>query len=76
MAEFRNESDLVTSLPIFVDEKRLVKIRDVLIVPSLVVVFVADLGTLLVESSLRRHSKVDSLNSVCLLVVSIEKKYV
>jgi hypothetical protein len=76
LAEFRNESDLVASLPIFVDEKRLVKIRDVLVVPSLVVVFVADLGTLLIESSLRRHSKVDSLNSVGLLVVSIEKKFV
>lgn len=70
LAEFWDESDLVSSLPVFVDEERLVEICNVLVVPSLVVVFVADLGSLLIERSLRRHSEVDSFYSVCLLVVS------
>jgi len=70
LTEFRNERDLVASLPIFVDEERLVKIADVLVVPSLVVVLVADLGSLLIESGLRGHSKINSFDSIGLLVVS------
>jgi len=70
LTEFRNERDLVASLPIFVDEERLVKIVDVLVVPSLVVVLVADLGSLLIESGLRGHSKINSFDSIGLLVVS------
>jgi hypothetical protein len=70
LAELWDESDLVSSLPVFVDEKRLVEIGDVLVVPSLVVVFVADLGSLFIESGFRRHSKVDSFHSVRLLIVS------
>jgi len=70
LAEFRNKRDLVSSLPIFVDEEWLVQIIDVLVVPGLVVVFVADLGSLLIESGLWRHSKINSFDSVSLLVVS------
>lgn len=69
MAEFWDERDFVSGLPILVDEKRLIEIGDVLVVPGLVVVLVADLGALLVEGGLRRHAEVHSLNSVGLLVV-------
>ena len=75
LAELRDESNLVTSLPVLVDEERLVWISDALIVPGLVVVLVAHLGSLLVKGCCWRHSKVDPLNSVGLLVVSIKKKF-
>jgi len=69
LAEFWDQRDLVSSLPILVDEKRLIEIRDVLVVPGLVVVLVADLGALLVEGGLWRHAEVHPLHSVGLLVV-------
>jgi len=69
LAELGNESNLVSSLPVLVDKERLIWIRDGLVVPGLVVVLVADLGSLLVKGGLWRHSKVDSLDSVSLLVV-------
>ena len=74
MAEFWDERDFVSSLPILVDEKRLIEIGDVLVVPGLVVVLVAELGALLVERGLWRHAEVHSLNSVGLLVVPIGRK--
>ena len=73
LAELGNESNLVSSLPVLVDKERLIWIRDGLVVPGLVVVLVADLGSLLVKGGLWRHSKVDSLDSVSLLVVPIKK---
>lgn len=75
LAELRDEGNLVTSLSVLVDKEWLIWIRDALIVPGLVVVCVADLGSLLVESGSWRHAEVDSLNSVGLLVVSVKKKF-
>ena len=75
LAELRDEGNLVTSLPVLVDEERLVWISDALIVPGLVVVLVAHLGSLLVKGGRWRHAEVDSLDSVGLLVVSIKKKF-
>jgi len=69
LAELWDERDFVSGLPILVDEKRLIEISDVLVVPGLVVVLVADLGALLVEGGLWRHAEVHPLNSVGLLVV-------
>ena len=69
MAEFWDERDFVSSLPILVDEKRLIEIRDVLVVPGLVVVLVADLGALLFEGGLWGHAEVHPLDTVGLLVV-------
>lgn len=43
MAQFRNESDLIASLSVLVDQERLIRIADVLVVPGLVVVLVGDL---------------------------------
>jgi hypothetical protein len=43
LAEFWNECDLVASLSIFVDEKRLVWLIDRFVVAGLVVVFVGNL---------------------------------
>ena len=74
MAELRDERDFVSGLPILVDEKRLIEISDVLVVPGLVVVLVADLGALLVEGGLWRHAEVYPLNSVGLLVVPVGNK--
>ena len=50
-AKFRNQSNLVASLAILVDQERLVEIFDVLVVSGLVVLSVANLGSVLVESS-------------------------
>ena len=50
LAELRNERNLVSSLPILVDQERLVGIGDVLIVAGLVVLLVADLSSIFVES--------------------------
>jgi len=74
LAELRDERDFVSGLPILVDEKRLIEISDVLVVPGLVVVLVADLGALLVEGGLWRHAEVHPLNSVGLLVVPVGNK--
>lgn len=75
LAELRDESNLVTSLPVLVDEEGLIWISDALIVPGLVVVLVAHLDSLLVKGGSWRHSKVDPLDSIGLLVVSINKKF-
>ncbi len=45
MAKLRDQSNLITSLSVFVNEERLVGISDLLIVPGLVVVFVGSLNT-------------------------------
>jgi len=59
LTELRNESNFVTSLPVLVDEERLVDIRDSLVVPGLVVLQVTDLSAILVESCLRGHVELD-----------------
>lgn len=74
LAQFWDQSHLVSSLPILVDKERLIWVRNGLVVPGLVVVLIAHLGSLLVESSCWRHSKIDSLDSVGLLIVPMEKK--
>lgn len=69
LTELRYESYLVTSLPVFVDEKRLVWIFDALIVSGLVVVGIAHLLTVLIESGGWAHSEVNALHAIRLLVV-------
>ena len=69
LAELWDQGDLITSLPILVDEERLVWVVDVLVVSGLIVLFVADLSSLLVEGGLRAHGVVDPLNTICLLIV-------
>lgn len=73
LAQFRDQSHLISSLPILVDKERLIRIRDGFIVPGLIVVLIAHLGTLLVEGSRWGHSEVNSFNSVSFLVVPIKK---
>lgn len=53
LAKLWNQSNLVSSLPVLVDEEWLIWIGDSLIVPGLVVVLIAHLGTLLVKSCRR-----------------------
>ena len=72
LTELWDESNLITSLPIFVDEKWLVWIGDGLIVSGLVVVGVAHLFTVLVEGGGWAHSEVNALHAIRLLVVSIK----
>jgi hypothetical protein len=69
LAELWDQRDFIASLPILVDEERLVWVADVLIVSGLIVLFVADLSSLLVEGCLRAHAVVDPLNTICLLIV-------
>lgn len=69
LAKLWNQCDFVTSLPIFVDEERLVRIRDVLVVSGLVVLGVAHLLTILIEGGSWAHTEVDTLHAVRLLVV-------
>lgn len=70
LTEFWDKRDLVTSLAVFVDEEWLVGVGDGLVVPSLVVLGVADLGAILVKCALWRHAEVDAFYPVGLLVVS------
>lgn len=72
LAELWDESNLVSSLPVLVDKERLIWIRDSLVVPGLVVVLIADLGSLLVEGGRWGHSEVNSFNSVSFLIVPIK----
>lgn len=71
LAELRDQRDLISSLSILVDEQRLVGVGDVLIVPGLVVLLVADLGAVLVEGGLWAHAEVEAINPVGLLVVPV-----
>ena len=71
LTEFWDQSDLVTGLAVFVDEEWLVWVRDGFVVPSLVVLGVADLSAILVKCALWTHAEVDAFDSVSLLVVSI-----
>lgn len=49
LTELRDKSDFISSLPVLVDQERLVWICDVLIIPGLVVLSIAHLGSILVE---------------------------
>lgn len=69
LAELWDQSDLITSLSVLVDEEWLVRIGDILVVPGLVVLLVADLSAILVESGLWAHTKVETIDPVSLLVV-------
>jgi len=71
LTQLGDECHLITSLSVLVDEKRLVWILDVFIVPSLVVLRVAHLSTLLVESRCWTHAEVNTFHAIRLLVVSI-----
>ena len=73
LAQFRDQSHLITSLPVLIDKERLIWVRDGFVVPGLIVVLIAHLGTLLVEGSRWGHSKVNSFNSVSFLIVPIKK---
>lgn len=69
LAELWDQRDLIASLPILVDEERLVWVGDVLIVSGLIVFFIADLGSLLVEGGIWAHAVVNPLDAVGLLIV-------
>ena len=69
LAELWDQRDFITSLSILVDEQRLVWVGDVLIVSGLIVLFVTDLSSLLVEGCIRTHAVIDSLDTVSLLIV-------
>jgi hypothetical protein len=69
LAQLGNQSNFIASPAVFVDEQGLVWVGDSLIVPSLVVLAVAGHSALLIESSFRRLSEVNSINFVGLLVV-------
>jgi len=49
LAELWDQSDLVARLAVLVDEERLIWVLDILVVPGLVVLLVADLSTILVD---------------------------
>jgi hypothetical protein len=70
LTQFRNKSDFVTSPSVLVDKERLVGILDLFIVAGLVVLFVACLGSLLIEFGTRALSKVHAIDTVSLLIVS------
>lgn len=70
LTEFWDQSDLVTGLAVLVDEEWLVWVRDGLVVPSLVVLGVADLGAILVKCAFWTHAEVDAFYPVGFLVVS------
>lgn len=70
LTEFWDQSDLIASLSVFVDEEWLVWVRDGFVVPSLVVLGVADLSAILVKCALWTHAEVDAFDPVGLLVVS------
>ena len=73
LTEFWDQSDLIASLSVFVDEEWLVWVRDGFVVPSLVVLGVADLSAILVKCALWTHAEVDAFDPVGLLVVSIRE---
>lgn len=76
LTELRDESDFVASLPVLVDEERLVGILDVLIVPGLVVLSIAHLGSVFVKRGRWAHAEVNSIDFVSLLVVSSDYRTV
>ena len=69
LTELWNQSDFVSSASILVDEERLILIRDVLIVASLVVLLVACRSPILVEGDSRTLTEVYPVDFVGLLVV-------
>jgi hypothetical protein len=64
-----NQSNFIPGLSILVDQQGLVWLSNIFIVSGLVVVLVADLGSLLIEGGLWTLSEVNSFNFVCLLIV-------
>lgn len=52
LTELRNKSHFVASLPVLVDEERLIDVSDGLVVPGLVVLHVANLSAIAVECCL------------------------
>lgn len=74
LTELGDQCDLIPCLPVLVDKERLVWIGDVLVVPCLVVLLIADLSAVLVEGRARAHAEVDALHSVRLLVVPSKKR--
>lgn len=69
LAKFRDQCDFISSLTVLVDEERLVWIFDALVVPGLVVLGVAHLLAILVESGGWAHAEVNALHTVGFLVV-------
>ena len=69
LTKFRDESDFVSCSPVFVNQQRLIWLIDALIVSSLVVLTVACLSALFVETCLRTLGKVNTVDLVCLLIV-------
>jgi hypothetical protein len=79
LAEFRDQRNLSTSLPVLVDQKRLIGLLDILVVACLVVLLVGDLkkdyevktylSSRLVKCGVWALSEVDAFNTVGLLIV-------
>jgi len=69
LTKLRDQSDLVASAAIFIDEQRLIGFLDFFVVAGLVVRDVTGHLSLLVEFSQRRLGKVDAVDLVGLLVV-------
>jgi len=70
LAKLWNESHFITSASVLVDQERLVGIRDLFVVASLVVLTIAGGSSLLVESSFRTLRKINPVDFVGLLVVA------
>lgn len=69
LAELGNERDLSSSASVLVDQKRLILIIDVFIVASLVILLVAHLSSILIESGCWTLGEVNPVDLVRLLVV-------
>ena len=69
LTKFRDESDFVSCSSVFIYQQRLIWLIDALIVSSLVVLTVACLSALFVETCLRTLSKVNTVDLVRLLIV-------
>jgi len=69
LTKFRNEGDLISRSSVLVDEQWLIRFINSLVVPRLVVVFVAYLSALLVKTGLGTLREVNSVDLVRLLIV-------
>lgn len=69
LAQFRDESDLVTCSAVLVDQEGLVGVSNGLVVLGLVVLTVAGLSALFIKAGLGTLSKVNTVDLVRLLIV-------
>lgn len=69
LTKFRNKSNFIACSSVLVDEEGLVRVGNVLVVAGLVVVSVAGLSAVLVETGLWTLVEVNAIDLVRLLVV-------